>query len=71
MSTHSLSCAILEASPCPVRSFIIQNEVKWLQSSLLTRSDTNSIVQLLIFVLEARSMLAMFKAQRLVCGIMA
>ena len=71
MSTHSLSCAILEASPRPVRSFIIQNEVKWLQSFPLTRSDTSSIVQLLIFVLKACSVLATFKAQRLVCGIMA
>lgn len=71
MSTHSLSCAILEASLCPVRSFIIQNEVKWLQSFPLIRSDTSSIVQLLIFVLRACSVLAEFKAQRLACEIMA
>jgi len=71
MSTHSVSYALLEASPCPMRSFIVQNEVKWLQSFPLTRPDTSSVVSFYILSLKVCFVLAGFKAQRLVCGIMA
>lgn len=71
MVTCSQNCAILDASPCPVRSFIVQNKVKCLQNFPSARSDIISIVQLFTFVLKMCSMLAMFKAQRFFHGIMA
>lgn len=48
-STLLLCSEVLEHSACLVRSFIIQNEVKWLQSPPLTRSDTSCIDQLWYF----------------------
>lgn len=69
IATCSQNCAILDVFPAS--SFIIQNEVKWVENFPSARSDTSSIVQLLIFVLQVCSMLAIFKAQRFFHRIMA